>query len=238
MSDAEALAGFIDKWRERWPEWRVAEVFVPAQVRTNTLAWFALQQELVEAAWGGNDPRPGEAKLAWWAEELHGWSRGRRRHPLGVVLQRLPAPWQHLAAAIPSLIASRDASGSEELAFAVLAPVAEAMAQIEATVFDAASSAEGNSSLLVAMQLQLQSDASVPLDLRARIGAAGEGAAARAWADQSLRGWPASRAGARPWRLRQALLRERLRRFASGGERIQPVPALAALGIAWRAARG
>ena len=48
----------------RWPEWHVAEVFVPRRAaRTGASAWFALRQELTDAAWGGSDPRPGEAKL-------------------------------------------------------------------------------------------------------------------------------------------------------------------------------
>ena len=64
MSDAEALAGFTSKWRARWPEWRVAEVFVPAAERERAVAWFALRQELADAAWAGSGPRPGEAKLA------------------------------------------------------------------------------------------------------------------------------------------------------------------------------
>ncbi|HEU0307199.1 MAG TPA: phytoene/squalene synthase family protein, partial [Lysobacter sp.] len=93
MSDREAIGSFIDKWRARWPEWTVAEVFVPREQRDSTLAWMALLQELTDAAWGGSDPRPGEAKLGWWAEELQGWSRGIRRHPLGQVLQKFPVPW-------------------------------------------------------------------------------------------------------------------------------------------------
>src|SRR5690606_34599069 len=97
-----------DKWRARWPEWQVAEVFLPAATRARLLAWFALRQELVDAAWAGADPRPGEAKLAWWAEELQGWSQGRRRHPLGIALQSLGAPWERLAAALPVLAAARD----------------------------------------------------------------------------------------------------------------------------------
>ena len=37
MSDQAALEAFLDKWRARWPEWRVAEVFVPASQRAATL---------------------------------------------------------------------------------------------------------------------------------------------------------------------------------------------------------
>ena len=69
------LHEFIDKWLARWPEWRVAEAFLPARSRESLLAWASLRQELADAAWAGVDPRPGEAKLAWWAEELHGWAR-------------------------------------------------------------------------------------------------------------------------------------------------------------------
>lgn len=236
MSDAEALAGFIDKWRERWPEWRIAEVFVPHDLRGTSAAWFALQQELAEAAWGGSDPRPGEAKLGWWAEELQGWSQGRRRHPLGLVLQRLPAPWLRLAASMPALIASREAGAGREPSFEVIAPVVQAIAGIDAAVFGAASNVDDNAEVLLAMQLLLLGDAAAPLQVRARAGDGAE-AAARAWAADLLRAWPVA-AGPRPLRLRGALLRERLRRFAAGGPRLRAVPALAALRIAWRAARG
>ena len=237
MSDAEALAGFIDKWRERWPEWRIAEVFVPPHLRGTSVAWFALQQELAEAAWGGSDPRPGEAKLSWWAEELQGWSQGRRRHPLGLVLQRLPAPWLRLAASVPALIASRESSAGREQAFETIAPVALAISTIDAAVFDAAPADGNNANTLLALQLLALGVAAVPLQVRARIGNDDADLAARAWAGDLLQAWPVA-AGARPLRLREALLRERLRRFAAGGARLQPVPALATLRAAWRAARG
>src|SRR5690606_20699556 len=61
-------AGFIDKWRARWPEWEIASVFVPEAQRPLAEAWFSLLQELTDAAWGGADPTPGLAKLAWWQE--------------------------------------------------------------------------------------------------------------------------------------------------------------------------
>ena len=236
VSDAEALAGFIDKWRERWPEWRIAEVFVRQDQRQVCVAWFALQQELAEAAWGGRDPLPGEAKLGWWAEELQGWSQGRRRHPLGLVLQRVPAPWLNLAASVPALIASRDAGARREQSFELVAPIAEAISAIDAAVFGVASATCDSSEVLLATQLLLLGDAAAPLQVRARIGDGAE-AAARAWAGDLLQAWPAT-TGPRPLRLRGALLRERLRRFAVGGPRLQAVPALATLRIAWRAARG
>jgi hypothetical protein len=239
MSDAEALAGFIGKWRERWPEWRVAEVFVPAQARAASVAWFALQQELVEAAWGGSDPRPGEAKLGWWAEELQGWSQGRRRHPLGIVLQRVPAPWLKLAASLPVLAARREASGSRGQARAALAPIAQAITGIDAVVFDGPARSDDAGEVLLAMQLLLLGDAAAPLQVRARTGdTIAEESVARAWAADLSLEWTATNDGPRPLRIRSALLRERLRRFAAGDPRMRPVPPLTTLWVAWRAARG
>ena len=49
MSDQEATDSFIGKWRARWPEWSVAEVFIPRGQREVVLAWMALLQELTDA---------------------------------------------------------------------------------------------------------------------------------------------------------------------------------------------
>src|SRR3546814_2770338 len=74
---------FTAKWRTRWPEWSIGVVFLPGAQRETAFAWFALVQELTDAAWSGADATPGLAKLAWWNEELQGWAKGARRHPLG-----------------------------------------------------------------------------------------------------------------------------------------------------------
>src|SRR5688572_15525503 len=117
-NEPEALGNFTDKWRARWPEWSVAEVFVPGDQRETVLAWMSLLQELTDAAWGGSDPRPGEAKLGWWLEELQGWSRGIRRHPLGQVVQKLPVPWPRLAGSLPQLRDSRERPVDRQEAYA------------------------------------------------------------------------------------------------------------------------
>jgi len=227
----EALDSFLDKWRARWPEWAVAQAFVPPQQRDVALAWAALQQELTDAAWGGSDARPGEAKLAWWMEELQGWSRGLRRHPLGLTLQKLPAPWTTLGAAIPSLRETRERPRDRDEAFAVLAPFAQAVAQIEAALFDAtpASAPAAQSSLLHA-RLAQTGEAAVPMSVIAR---AGEGATTRAWAAELLEAWPHAEAS-RPRRVWNALARQRLRR----GDASLPLPPWSALWTAWRGARG
>ena len=240
MSEQLAFDGFLDKWRARWPEWNVVEVFVPLPRREVAVAWLALQQELLDAAWAGTEPQPGEAKLGWWAEELQGWSQGRRRHPLGFVLQREPAPWLRLAASLPALLASREAASNPEQAGAVLATLAEAIDGVGDALFGSSTAdAAVTIQALLAQQVLLRGDAAAPLQIRARMGdAAVEPALARAWAAELLGHWPARRAESRVARIFVALLQARLRRFVAGHMRSQPAPRLSALWIAWRAARG
>ena len=135
----DEAAGFVDKWRARWPEWALAMVFVPAVQRDLVDAWFSLLQELTDAAWTGRDPTPGLAKLAWWQDELGGWEKGARRHPLGAVLQPRQAPWRALGLALPALRAMRD--DGERDALRMAAPAADgqafarAVAACEAALF-------------------------------------------------------------------------------------------------------
>lgn len=230
-ADSEALETFTGKWRARWPEWSVAEVFVPLAQRATALAWAALQQELTDAAWGGSDPRPGEAKLAWWQEELHGWSRGRRRHPLGIGLQRQLAPWAQLAAALPALRDSRERPRDENDAFAALQPFAVAVATVDAALFDG----QGDAVMLIAANLLQQrllhdAHAAAPLSVLARAGA---GDVAAIWAEALNQRWPAAAGAPRPRRLWAALARTRVQR----GDATRPLPTLTALWTAWRAAR-
>ena len=236
MSDRGELDGFIDKWLARWPEWRVALGFVPAPQRELAGAWFALRQELMDAAWGGADPRPGEAKLAWWAEELHGWTQGRRRHPLGLVLQRQPVPWSLLAACLPALRASRDAALDPDEAVQALEPFAEGINGIAANLLPGDGPAPARSVVLglLAERLLEAGEGAVPMRLRARLGDE-PGAAVRAWAQELLQRWPPPHGGSRAGRIHAALVRERLRRMAEGAPR--GVPRWRTPWIAWRAAR-
>lgn len=234
---------FIGKWRERWPEWQVAEVFVPVASRAQWLAWFALRQELLDAAWAGADPRPGEAKLGWWAEELHGWSQDRRRHPLGATLAALPAPWTHLAAALPALASARDRAVDLDEARATLAPFAAAVAEVDnalghdAPVPVPVRAADGALHLL-AQRAVGDDDNAVPLSVRARLGAeAGPAEATSAWAAELLQAWTQAD-GPRAVRIHAALLQARLRQLAAGTAPPQPPSRWRSLVVAWRAARG
>ena len=199
MEIEAAPAEFIAKWREHWPEWSVAETFVPEEQREVAAAWFALRHELTEAAWAGGDPRPGEAKLAWWREELQGWAKGARRHPLGSVLQKQPVPWILLADSIPALFASRGAAPDPDQAAIRLEPFAEGVASIGVTLFaDAAlpppSPPPPRSVVygLLAERLLRQGDAAVPDSIRVEAG----DNAVQAWAARLLQRWAPPHHGA------------------------------------------
>ena len=229
---------FLDKWRARWPEWTVAEVFVPAGLRERAVAWGSLLQELSDAAWGGKDPRPGLAKLAWWQEELRGWERGVRRHPLGTVLQRVPAPWGGLAAALDSLPAARERAGDTTEAWDLVRPFARAAAAVEVELFgkgDGDVPLDPEAELLAAWLLfsrfSHEHDGHVPLSVMA---AAGEGDAARAWAAELGRRWPGGVSRHRARRIWTALARHRL----GTRDPRQPASGWSTLWRAWRAARG
>ena len=228
MSETDALRGFLGKWEAQWPEWKVAEAFVPASQRERAQAWFALREELAEAAWGEGDARPGDAKLGWWAEELDGWSRGIRRHPLGLTLQKLPAPWANLAACLPALRASRERPQGLVPAMFALEPDDEALAGVAHHLFESATPAPARNVVLslLAERVLRHPDAATPLgDLDVR-----------GWARGLLAQWPTPAQGSRPGRIHAAIVRGRLQRFAGG----KPVP-MSRPGVlltAWRAARG
>lgn len=103
MSQSSALDSFLDKWRTRWPEWAVAEPFIPQLQRPLAAAWFALLQEWEDIMNIAGDPLPADAKLAWWQQELRDWSQQRSRHPLGRVLEPVRAPWAQLADTLPAM---------------------------------------------------------------------------------------------------------------------------------------
>lgn len=225
-------AHFAAKWRAVWPEWAIAEVFLSKASRPRVDAWQSLQFEFTEAAWGGADPRPGEAKLAWWAEELQGWSQGRRRHPLGSVLQRVPAAWEALAKTLPALAVTRERPRSAEQAEGALAAVTFAAAGIESQLFDVAATACSSAAItacwLHARLARHPADA-VPLELLAQ----GAENADRRWADELLAGWPTAAGLLRYRSLVLGLAAARLRT----GHASRPLPAPRALLTGWAAAR-
>lgn len=216
MNAATPPAGFTEKWRARWPEWNIGSAFVPAARRESAYAWFALLDECSDAAWAGADATPGLAKLAWWCEELQGWSKGARRHPLGETLQRVPAPWAALAAELRALPAQRETALAQ--AEAGLAALAAVLARCEQAVLgggDSAAAAPGIVHALLAARALVQGDAAMATAL--------------------LHDWPACR-GARPRRLQSAFLHARLQRAAGARPTLAASPWRSLL-LAWAAAR-
>lgn len=222
MSDAEALQEFLNKWRGHWPEWAVAEVFLPAAQRAQARAWLALRSELLEAAWGGEDPTPGAAKLGWWEEELAGWARGARRHPLGLALQKCPVDWRALVEAIPALRASRVPDVDCASALAVLMPFAQAQTAIAAGLCAAPSATSAQASAEALLQEWV-------LHLPER------GVVATGTDVPSLLALAPMQGGARVERIHAALVRERLRRASRG--QAGALPPLAVVWASWQAAR-
>lgn len=221
MTDSASLDSFIDKWRTRWPEWDALLAFVPAAQRPLAAAWFSLLQELRDAAWSGSDPVPGLAKLAWWQEELRGWTKGARRHPLGEALQPLQAPWDALGGALSALPATR-APGSEDDNTAALEAFAGSLLACETALFGG-------------VDPQPVQIAGVAAGLRAER-ALSQGDREAAVRLQRLPDAPAA-APTRPRRLQQTAVRERLRLLAAGAAPSRRAP-LRLLFAAWRAARG
>lgn len=216
MSEREAFDGFVDKWRLRWPEWTIAEIFIAPTQRELALAWFALLQEFADATWSGDDPAPGLAKLAWWQEELRGWRKAAHRHPLGRVLQPVRAPWDALADALPDLRVRGDIEGDLAVLQARLERLGRAIAGVEAELFDD-EAAVAASSAIAAFVAE-------------HVAARGHAEAAEALRDAL------SRAGSRPRRLATAMLRGRLAEVVRGRP-WAPVPRWRMLWRAWGAAR-
>lgn len=234
MSDSAALVSFLEKWRARWPEWSVAEIFIAPERRDIAEAWFALLQEFDDVLNISGDPLPADAKLAWWGEELRGWSAQRSRHPLGRRLEPVRAPWASLADALPMLAAARETPAGSDEAFAALAPYGVAVAAVEADVLGRAPEADAVLAHVLAARLADMGIAAVPTAFRR----ADDAASVRAWAMAVLQRWRGSRQAARERRVLATYARGRLDRLSRKGVPA-PLPSRALLLFAgWRSARG
>ena len=155
MSDRNALAATLADWRTRWPEWQVAENFIAEESRDAAIAWFMLLSQLAEAAWGGSDPTPGLAKLGWWQEELRGWSKGLRRHPLGLALQKQPVEWSAFADSL-GVLRDRELGAADEQAVTVaLQSFLSAIRLVERQLFGEAARASDPLQLLRTLRISI-----------------------------------------------------------------------------------
>ncbi|MEB1531065.1 phytoene/squalene synthase family protein [Xanthomonas sp. WHRI 7945] len=233
MSSTSALDAFLDKWRSRWPEWAVAETFVPAAQRVRAVAWFALLQEFDDILNIAGDPLPADAKLAWWGEELRSWAAQRSRHPLGRVLEPVAAPWAQLAEALPGLLASRAAAADPAHAYERLEAFALAAAQVERAVFEGErDAASALATQVLAQRLAAAGIAAVPLSLRG----GDDAQAQQRWAQALLQRWPRRVDGPRSRRIVSALARARIAQQARGVRK--PPSQMASLWRAWWAGLG
>jgi len=225
---SSALDSFLDKWRERWPEWAFVERFVDEADRARSVAWFALLQEFDDMLNASGDTTPQDAKLAWWGEELRSWDSQRSRHPLGRLLEPVRAPWSQLADALPDLIPARERPADAAQARSMLARYAAAVAAVEAAMFNSKASpaaADAFATQTLALRVQEQA-AAVPQAFANEM----------EWDKALQASWPSRVAGPRPRRIYAVLARGRQQARIRGGE-YQPSPA----GLLWRswwAARG
>ncbi|MBP3975467.1 phytoene/squalene synthase family protein [Pseudoxanthomonas spadix] len=225
MSESTALDNFLEKWRSRWPEWQLVQGFVPEPQRRIAVAWFALLQELADAMNIAGDPLPADAKLAWWGEELRDWARHRSRHPLGRVLEPGQAPWTALADALPALSLMRGLPQDTDAALPLVAPLANAIAQVEAGLFPGArrrsALPELSAQLLFTRWMEVPPHADAPR-----------------WREALLAHWPARVGGPRPRRVLATLMRLRLQHLHADGQGSTPSKPLKLVWTTWRAAAG
>jgi hypothetical protein len=249
--DAPGVAAFIAKWRAREPEMVYAEVFCPHQVRARLALWGALVFEWRQAAFELSDPRPTEAKCAWWADEALRSAHAAPRHPLTVALSMPELPWRSLADGLIAIAQQEPVRPVDrDGALASVAPMADALAAFECALFEAPATAAARSAIgvhLLCERLRFgvasADGARVPLSLLARhgIGAAALGEpggepALRDWARELVAIVPETPIDAPLYRrVRTAFDGWQLRARAEG--RIRRMPSLRALLLAWSAAR-
>ena len=169
--------------------------------------------------------------------EAPSWVAGRRRHPLGTVLQRQVAPWATLGAALPTLPASRERARDPEEAFDALRAFADAVVAVDVALFarSGGTTAAAHDRLpvvatLLAVRIVQSGDHPVPLSVLAQ---PGPDPGAR-WRGHLTVHWPAAGAATRPRRLWAALARARLLQ----ADPARPLSSWRALAVGWRAARG
>ncbi|MDR2871743.1 MAG: phytoene/squalene synthase family protein [Xanthomonadaceae bacterium] len=237
MSGSPALDNYLQKWRRRWPEWQLAELFVPQGQRELAVTWFALLQEFDDAFNISGDPLPADAKLRWWREELHAWEGQRSRHPLGRRLGEITAAWSGLAQSLEDLPHTRDRDHDIDAARVGLQRYARAIAAIEAVLFPDTESrndiAEG-----IVMQTLAVRCMSLVAPMTSVDSSNGSGSEEDRMSSVSmqkdragklLRHW-SEHAGTLPRRIRSVLVWQRLGRFAAGERRY----AHGSLSMLWR----
>lgn len=165
----EGLRAAFAKAEAREPMHRAAAGFVPTDSRAVYMAWVALLEELRECAFELSDPRVTAVKSGWWAEELDGVARGAARHPLTRVLVRHGGPWRGIGDGLLAVAADDAPTADLEGAMAALRPFAEALARVEAHLFDAQAGIEAQARSLAVHWLRLRLERGLEASDRGRV---------------------------------------------------------------------
>ncbi|MEO8748304.1 MAG: squalene/phytoene synthase family protein [Rhodanobacter sp.] len=80
------LQGFVDGWLQAQPQQQVALTFVDRRRYPGHFALAALEQEMLDAAYGAREPQVVGNKLQWWVTELAEAPNTGGHHPLTRVL--------------------------------------------------------------------------------------------------------------------------------------------------------
>jgi hypothetical protein len=252
--EAGASSHFVSKWLERNPEMHFARLFCAADARARFDAWGALLHEVGDARFALREPSVLAAKTAWWAEELRALGGGAPRHPLSRDLLGIDAPWLPLARALLGADAADGLPADREASLARLATLGEAVANVEAALFDASPAAGAAAARALAVHWRLHAlprglaaeDAGgLPMALLARHGLtradladALPGALLRDWATVLSEALPGEAPGAAlPTQARLRFDRRRLARLAAAGDRFDAGSPPMLLLSAWRAGR-
>ncbi|MBN8713930.1 MAG: squalene/phytoene synthase family protein [Xanthomonadales bacterium] len=82
----DELQGRIDKWLHTHPQQRIALGFVDRMRYAGHYALLALEQEMLDAAYGAREPQVAATRLQWWVEELSAAPASGGHHPLTELL--------------------------------------------------------------------------------------------------------------------------------------------------------
>ena len=198
VNDVQQIA--LQKWRDRWPQWAIADVFIAPAQRLTAQAWFSVLME-----WEDLLNQPSEQpiiaiKLDWWQHELAQWATQRSSHPIAPLLMGLDAPWQLLAETLSDLTALASVPSTLAQAEASLARVLDAMVAVEMRLFPGEKGCDRRLLLLHW------------LEARCRFGTAAAGMSVATWRRVLLDAWPDAPQSERPRRLLSTLTRQRLQR--------------------------
>lgn len=199
VNDVQEIA--LQKWRDRWPQWAIAEVFIAPAQRLTAQAWFSLLMEWEDLLNQSSEQLIIAAKLQWWQHELAQWSTQRSSHPIAPLLMGLDAPWQLLAEPLSDLAALASVPPTLAQAEASLARVLDAMVAVEMRLFPGERGCDRRLLLLHWLEARCRVGKGIPA-----------GMSVAAWRRALLDAWPDAPQSERARRLLSTLTRQRLQR--------------------------